>query len=472
MKQAVVIGAGVGGAAAAALLAAEGYSVTVLEKNAYAGGRAAGYEREGFVCDMGVHYSGRGLNGPHGKVALRTGARLSFVKPDPFVRFAKDQNFCYLPVQFINPVTVIHLSRLVGFKWRNYPGIARAILKLAGAKTTKDVEPYDEMTLRDFLFQYTDDEEMHRVFDIFCGLLMVVPYHEASAGEFMWCFSKWAQSKSTSYPVGGFQAIPRAFLDAAARHGATVKYKQDVCGIRVNGHNRVLGVETKKKFYPADVVVSNAGIKRTLDLAGDGRFPPEYVKRVRGLKESKGGITVKYALDFKPTEVPVLFHYSEKVDFSKNLKLMEAGQVPSDPPLFIPSPTVADPGLAPKGRHILMCTTIVPEDLSASALTEKFLDELDKKMEDLFPRIRQGTVWKHRTNLDWVNTMAGGRGNASVSGIAQNFDQVGKNKPSPRTPIRGLYLVGCDAGGRGIGCDQASDSALNACAMITADMPL
>jgi hypothetical protein len=33
-------------------------------------------------------------------------------------------------------------------------------------------------------------------------------------------------------------------------------------------------------------------------------------------------------------------------------------------------------------------------------------------------------------------------------------------------PIEGLYLVGCDAGRRGVGTEQASDSALNVSRMI------
>ena len=45
-------------------------------------------------------------------------------------------------------------------------------------------------------------------------------------------------------------------------------------------------------------------------------------------------------------------------------------------------------------------------------------------------------------------------------GLAQLYDQVGENKPDPRTPVEVLYLVGCDAGGRGVGTEQAADSAL------------
>ena len=54
-------------------------------------------------------------------------------------------------------------------------------------------------------------------------------------------------------------------------------------------------------------------------------------------------------------------------------------------------------------------------------------------------------------------------------GLGQFIGQVGRTKPDPRTPLPGLYLVGCDAGGIGMGTHQAVDSAFNVAAMVLAD---
>ena len=53
MSRVLVIGAGMGGLAVSARLAAQGHQVTVLEQAQTYGGKLAAYERDGFVFDTG-----------------------------------------------------------------------------------------------------------------------------------------------------------------------------------------------------------------------------------------------------------------------------------------------------------------------------------------------------------------------------------------------------------------------------------
>ncbi len=46
-------------------------------------------------------------------------------------------------------------------------------------------------------------------------------------------------------------------------------------------------------------------------------------------------------------------------------------------------------------------------------------------------------------------------------GLGQIVGQCGSHKPSIRAPIGGLFYVGCDAGGGGVGTQQAIESGMN-----------
>ena len=52
-QKVIVIGAGFAGLTTAAILAKNGYAVTILEKNDQTGGRARIWEKDGFTFDMG-----------------------------------------------------------------------------------------------------------------------------------------------------------------------------------------------------------------------------------------------------------------------------------------------------------------------------------------------------------------------------------------------------------------------------------
>ena len=58
MKSVVIIGGGLGGLFSGAILAKEGFSVTVLEKNATIGGGLQSFTRFGEVFDTGMHVIG------------------------------------------------------------------------------------------------------------------------------------------------------------------------------------------------------------------------------------------------------------------------------------------------------------------------------------------------------------------------------------------------------------------------------
>lgn len=466
MKKVVVIGSGIGGIGLAALLKKGGdFDVTVLERNSFIGGKAAAYERDGFKCDMGVHYCALGDHGPLKELARLIGTDITFIQKNPFMRFHYgDQVYNFSP-SFNSLLSMIRMSRMTEYKFREIPGGMKLFRIIRSIKGEKEAEPYDDITLRDFLSQYITNERMMIFLEIFCAMLLVISAGEASAGEFLYCFGGMANAGGLSYPKGAFMAIPAAYRDVFVANGGKVLLKEPVTAICAE-NGRVTGVKTKDRFFEADIVVSNAGIQKTVELAGEKNFPADYVSRVKKLRNSGGAVTLKYALDKVPYDIPLYMYTPIVNSIGENIERMERGELPADDPsMFMPITTSSDPELAPPGKHILIAGSWMPAGLAHKDLGDKILDRMEKKISQIFPGIDKHVLWKHRTNLDYVNQM-GGRGSGEVIGLAQSCDQVGKNKPKVQTPIEGLWLVGCDAGGRGVGTEQAAHSAINVSRMI------
>lgn len=459
MKKIAVIGTGVGGAAISALLAKKGFKVQVFERNNFLGGKSASYVRDGFTCDMGIHYTARGDNGPLGEVSRKVSADLQFVKKNPLLRLIWDKKSCDLPIKFTGIVPLAKLALTTGVNVKNYLAALKILIKLLSAKSIKDVEPYYNIPLKEFINQYTKDPELHSLMALFCGLLITIPIEEASTGEFMWCFSTWARTASCAYPKGGFGEIANSYINALKNYNGNLHINEGVKFIRVE-NNRTCGVETNKGFYPADLVISNTGLRRTIELAGAKHFTPDYVEKCDSFHDSLGGVTIKYALDFKPTDIPITLYCDKGFDFNEAFDAIDNGQIPKhNPPLFMPCPSIIDPSLAPPGKHILLAGTAVPLSVKNKDIQDKIIDIIDRKVMEVFPGLEDHIIFKHTTDLNYVTKMSG-RHEGDVIGLAQSYDQVGENRPTHKTPIKGLFLVGSDAGGFGVGTEMAADSAL------------
>jgi phytoene dehydrogenase-like protein len=281
--------------------------------------------------------------------------------------------------------------------------------------------------------------------------------------------SNWARDATTAYPKGGYGRIPESFLEVCEKWGGVVRLAEPVERIVVEDGS-VRGVETRAGFHPADLVVSNAGVCRTVELAGGDNFEPAFIKRVSELRDSDGAVTVKFALDRKPTDNLITVYVPKGFDYEAYRGRLEAGDIPQDPALYIVSPTVADPDLAPPGKHLLLACAAVPPSLAHAEAAEKMSGVVARRMRELFPAIADHTVWRHETSLEFISMM-GGRGAGEAIGLAQRYDQDGPHRPDARLPVKGLYVVGVDAGGMGIGTERAADSAMNVFCLIASDLP-
>ncbi|MFW6113802.1 MAG: hypothetical protein ACOC78_02650, partial [Actinomycetota bacterium] len=89
----------------------------------------------------------------------------------------------------------------------------------------------------------------------------------------------------------------------------------------------------------------------------------------------------------------------------------------------------------------------------------RLLDKSEETAANIFPEIKTGVVERKRVHTAHLSRLTG-RETGECIGLAQEAGQSGSRKPAVRTPVNGLYLVGSDAGGRGIGTECAAESAL------------
>lgn len=452
----VVIGSGVGGAGCAALLVGKGFEVTLLERNDFPGGKGASFERDGFVYDTGVHAVGNGEKGPLGEINRIVDGDLEWALIEGGNRIALGDNVAHYPLDFASDDSIRSLIDGIGVRPGNEEDCFICFKELATIKPASEMEILDRMRLKDYVDQFTDDPNFHLMLNSTCGMLIVLTYYQGSAGEFIQCFARMAENASLSYPRGGMGSVAKAYLDAFERMGGTLEYERPVEGIIVED-DRVTGVEARGRI-PADIVVSDAGLQPTVKMVGD-HLSREYVDWAMSLKSSYGAASVKYALDEEIVPYPLTLWMPDLSDPEAAAKYVG---------VFYPVPSIPDPELVPEGCQLVLAGAVLPADPKLKDLNRQVLDRIEVTMSMLHPGIDDHVVWKLRTGTDYVAQISG-RDLGEVIGLAQDFQQVGKDRPNPRMPIDGLYLVGADAGGRGIGTEMAGDSALNVSTMIEDD---
>lgn len=447
MKQydAIVIGAGIGGLASALLLAESGKKVALFEKTARTGGRLGSSARDGFTVDYGVHLISRGPKGPLIQLLERCGI-------EPGIEFTKVR-----PIQSTGGENFKFPHDLKG---RVPDEDFEAVIALVNdIKNMSDEETHalDDVTLEDHLNTYTTHPFVHCCVSQVGFIYCCIPEYRLSAGEFARCLKWEAEARCSGYPSGGCVSITNAYMEGLERYGVELHFGMPVERVVVEDGTAV-GIVAGGQEYRADMVVSNAGIKETvLDLAGAEHFPADYVQRVQDLEISFVSIIARFALDtvISP-DIKMLSNFSSMPPREYN-ETLARGEMPDEINSFIVVPSSFDPSVAPVGKQLVMMTTAVSADLDekyAPAILEALIDSA----EEHFPGLREHAVFVEKVlPADAARTM--GEDGAGI-GIAQQAGQAGTSRPSVKTPLPGLYIVGAEAGGAGVGTELAVNSAI------------
>jgi prolycopene isomerase len=485
---AIVIGSGIGGTAATALLARAGVRTILLEKNRRIGGSCSGYDKEGFHVDIGTHMFCRGDKGPLGEVLRRVGrpGAIEFIRTRDIAELRFAQQGMREPLCVPVPS---QLRRMPRFAWDIMRALQMSPVEAARAArlfthiltmSEDEVVRWDDRTVEEFLAPFVDHPPTLAVFGFLLGLYFILPYWEVSAGEALWSFRRMAEDNALSYPRGGSIAIPSAYCRIAEEHGAQVRTGVGVRRVRVSG-GRVAGVElVDGTMLPATVVVSTSSLRTTvLSLVGPEHFPAEYVERAQKIRGSHIAVQAKIGLKKKLVGAGcIVGGVGEKLDLSSvtanDLKEMFShvvdGRVPPIVPFYCPVPTNFDPGLAPPGHQLLTVCAVAPTtDVALKDPEHAWEEAMLRTIRRVVPGLDDHVAFVDTFSASFIEKWIGKQYGPAVS-TGQTPDQVGRKRPPVHTPVRGLYLAGCNAGARGVGTELAAASALECVDRVLADL--
>lgn len=474
----IIIGAGMGGSSCAALLARRGLNVLLVEKGDRPGGKAASLHRNGFTfCQWQV--SGcPAINNKYQVVLDEIGKSHPFYGPRKatLVHREADGRMNPLQLDMTSGLDMAAISSWLQLTREGDAALTRVTQDIA-SMDQKGINALEGTTFASFLAQYSLPKQAFALLTCcFVDPMLLVPAEVMDASEAVLSLSQCFNYGYCIEFEGGMGALAKDYVDSVAENGGRVMMSTRVHKILIRD-GAVCGVSTDEGDFTAPVVVSNAGIQPTvLRLVGEEHFDRAYTGYVRGLVQSVSWMGARYYLDEKITDANFIMCFGDE-DYltpDKMFHKRDGHDNSNVATMYALSPSNFDPTCAPDGKQLILsgyaCAGIDPADMSTKSDIDAYLDVQQERLFSILPELPDhlekreifvpGNVKKTSRDYDLPNQ--GGE----LIGLAQIVGQCGKDKPSPKAPIRGLYYVGTDAGGRTIGTNQAVDSGINVAAMV------
>ncbi len=471
---AIVVGSGLGGLAAASLLAQRGRSVLVVDKHNNPGGYATNFERKEFTFDVSLHsFDGvtPGTDSYKCIEACGVADKIEFLEHKNLYRIisgdidftVKDRSLQGYKNQLARlfPEEAKNIDRLfkeaenvyrqtAGFLYSSLPFWLRLV---ATPFFYYRLLQYENHTVHKFFSRFIRNQRLKTLLAAqwtYYGL----PPERLAFGYFSYPFIDYLRNGGYSIK-GGSQRLSDALREVIEDHGGKVALSSPVTKIHTE-KNRVNGITARKiGRIHADTVVSNISPYTVTKLIGEEAFPRGYLAKLQGARVATSGIQVYLGLNCTLQELGV--GADESVIFVSNnpclvsqYESMMAGDIAGDVTGFsINLFSNIDPSLAPPGKSTLGIFSLIGgegwHDLPKQEYRKrkaKLASVLIEKAEKVIPGISRHIevceTGSPRTMTKFTANTLG-----SIYGFEQNIRQSGLFRRFPqRYPVKGLYQVG------------------------------
>ena len=463
IPHAVVVGAGLGGLAAAIRLGARGFRVTVLDRLAAPGGRATVFKQDGFTFDAGPTI----ITAPFVLEELWQFAGRNFYDDvklkalDPFyvIRFDDGSTFtCRSDVAAMRAeVARISPSDVAGYE--NFMRESEAIYKI-GFEQLGHV-PFQSIgsmaAIVPDLLKLKAWKSVHSHVASHVRhpkLRMALSFHPLFVGGNPFratCVYSMIAYLERQFGVhcamGGTGAIVHAMLKLIESQGGSVGCNSDVAEI-TTAEGRATGVKLASgAVIKSDIVVSNACAAHTYSKLIAGGAQKRWTKRKLARARHSMSLFVWYfGTDRKFETVPhhtILMgpRYRGLID-----DIFENKILADDMSLYLHRPTASDASLAPPGSDCFYVLSPVPNQDSGidwTQMTETYRQRVAKRLDEtMMPGFEKHIVTQRvMTPLNFENDLLSYKG--AAFGLEPVLTQSAWFRPHNRSEeIENLFLVG------------------------------
>lgn len=466
---AVVIGAGLGGITAGALLAKQGRRVLVLEQSERIGGCCSTFERDGFHFDVGASIVEiiRPIQLAFERLGTRLEDEIDLIPCDPIMTvIERGGERITLPLSVEQTGEIIgKISPEDGRRWFDFAAYCQELMEVTLA--TFFIEPVE--TFGDMIRLAQKDRRLLKFLPVFLSsyqdllqrffkderVLSLMAYQSLYFGlppalvPGPYAMVPYTEHVGIYYPRGGMIQIPEAIRRVGERYGLEVRLNTLVEKVLVRDR-RVCGVRLADGAeISAPVVVSNVNAKMLYqEMIGEEHLPRLARAGVRSYRYSKAVPMIYLGLNYTP---PLESHHSliavspEQVNryWWENV---EKGRLPEKTFGLICWPSHSDDSLAPKGKHVI---NLIPEAFYRlegtdwDAEKESFIDRtLDDFSEFAVPGLKDHIeVIECATPRDFERRLLLPEG--AIYALQQDLSSMAFFRPASRSKsIRGLYLAG------------------------------
>lgn len=461
----LVIGAGVGGLAAAIRLRAAGHDVTVLERRTVVGGKLATLRRDGFTFDLGPSLVT--LPQVFDDVFRAAGTSLDdeveLVRLDPQFRYHW-RDGSSLTVHDDADDTAAAFDEFeagAGGQWQRFDARGRRIWDVAERtffagpmsnpfallkrmRSPRDLTSIDPLrTLHGAAAATFDDDRLVQWAGRYATYSGSSPYESPAT---LACIPHVEARYGCWYPMGGLDALRRALERVALDSGVEIRTGADVARITLaeppdtmsgsrNG-GRVRGVELADgTSLDADHVVANVDAEHLYaDLLRDDAA----LKKVRRADRSTSGFVLCLGVR---GDTPGIGHHN--VWFSESYAAeyndLDAGRPASDPTIYACVSSVTDPTQAPEGceNWFVLVNAPAGAEIDEASYGKLVLDRLAANGVDLRRRIEFVHAMTPAIIADRYRSPGG-----AIYGTSSNGRRAAFARPGNRGARDGLYLVG------------------------------